>query len=185
MWALLYSWLSIAIFGKTLGKTFMGVRVVDSDGRWPPRPPVVGSGGYLPAFLRRLGSWPAGILFGRERRAWHDHFAGTAVVYDWEAALHASRHRWLRGWNAKARRADLTKADRRSDGRVYPRQVRMQTGAEHLTGNESAIGGSRLDAGATLADQPEKPGAVGSSPMTISRSGANVRNPVHCEFTST
>jgi hypothetical protein len=24
-----------------------------------------------------------GIVFGRERRAWHDHFARTAVVYDW------------------------------------------------------------------------------------------------------
>ena len=113
-------------------------------------------GGYLPLSfvvlgLGLLGSCSYGYWPGRT------NFAGTAVVYDWEAALHASRHRWLRGWNAKARRADLTKADRRSDGRVYPRQV-IRHGAEHLTGNESAIGGSRLDAGATLADQPEKPG---------------------------
>ncbi|HWL49146.1 MAG TPA: RDD family protein, partial [Acidimicrobiia bacterium] len=32
VWALLYLWLSIAVFGKTLGKTVMGVRVVDSEG---------------------------------------------------------------------------------------------------------------------------------------------------------
>jgi uncharacterized RDD family membrane protein YckC len=30
-----------------------------------------------------LGIGLLGIVFGRERRAWHDHFAGTAVVYDW------------------------------------------------------------------------------------------------------
>jgi hypothetical protein len=24
-----------------------------------------------------------GVVFGRERRAWHDHLAGTSVVYDW------------------------------------------------------------------------------------------------------
>jgi hypothetical protein len=30
-----------------------------------------------------LGIGLLGIVFGRERRAWHDHFAGSAAVYDW------------------------------------------------------------------------------------------------------
>lgn len=84
IWSFLYLWLSVAIFGKTLGKTVMGVRVVASDGS-------VGLHGRQ-AFIRALtyplsflifGIGLLGVVFGRERRAWHDHFAGTAVVYDW------------------------------------------------------------------------------------------------------
>ncbi|HEX2404041.1 MAG TPA: RDD family protein, partial [Acidimicrobiia bacterium] len=84
VWALLYLWLSIAIFGKTLGKTFMGVRVVDSDGSVAlhGRQSLVRAVTYPLSFVV-LGLGLLGILFGRERRAWHDHFAGTAVVYDW------------------------------------------------------------------------------------------------------
>ena len=84
VWALLYLWLSIAIFGKTLGKTFMGVRVVDSQGSVAlhSRQSLVRAITYPISFVV-LGLGLVGILFGRERRAWHDHFAGTAVVYDW------------------------------------------------------------------------------------------------------
>lgn len=84
VWALLYLWLSIAIFGKTLGKTFMGVRVVASDGSVAlhSRQSLVRAVTYPLSFVV-LGLGLLGILFGRERRAWHDHFAGTAVVYDW------------------------------------------------------------------------------------------------------
>jgi uncharacterized RDD family membrane protein YckC len=84
VWAFIYLWLSIAVFGKTLGKTFMGARVVGKDGS-------VALHGHQ-AFVRALtfplsiavfGLGLVGIVFGRERRAWHDHFARTAVVYDW------------------------------------------------------------------------------------------------------
>jgi len=84
VWAFIYLWFSLAVFGKTFGKAVLGVRVVGSDGTITLR---AGQ-----AFVRAL-SYPLSfaifglglleIVFGRERRAWHDHFAGSAVVYDW------------------------------------------------------------------------------------------------------
>ena len=83
-WAFVYLWFSLAIFGKTLGKALLGMRVVVSDGS------VTLNKGK--AFFRTLtyplsfavfGLGLIGIIWGQERRAWHDHFAGTAVVYDW------------------------------------------------------------------------------------------------------
>jgi uncharacterized RDD family membrane protein YckC len=84
LWAFLYLWLSFAIFGKTIGKTLFGLRVVGADG-------TVALHGSR-ALIRAL-TWPIsilvfglglfGIVWGKERRAWHDHFAGSAVVYDW------------------------------------------------------------------------------------------------------
>ena len=84
VWAFLYLWLSIAVFGKTLGKTVMGVRVVDSQGSLAlhSRQSLIRAITYPLSFVV-LGLGLLGVLFGRERRAWHDHFAGTAVVYDW------------------------------------------------------------------------------------------------------
>jgi uncharacterized RDD family membrane protein YckC len=84
LWAFVYLWLSIAIFGKTLGKTFMGVRVVGRDGSVA----LHGHQGFVraltfPLSIAIIGIGLLGIVFGRERRAWHDHFARTAVVYDW------------------------------------------------------------------------------------------------------
>ena len=83
-WAFAYLWFSLAVFGKTFGKAVLGVRVVGSDGTITLR---AGQ-----AFVRTLtyplsfvvfGIGLLGVVFGRERRAWHDHFAGSAVVYDW------------------------------------------------------------------------------------------------------
>jgi uncharacterized RDD family membrane protein YckC len=84
LWAFLYLWLSVAIFGKTLGKTIMGVRVVSADGSVA----LHGNQAFVraltyPLSFLILGIGLIGIVFGRERRAWHDHFARTAVVYDW------------------------------------------------------------------------------------------------------
>ncbi|MEA1903791.1 MAG: RDD family protein [Actinomycetota bacterium] len=84
LWAVVYMWVAVAIFGKTLGKMVLGVRVVKADGS------VVVKG--RSAFIRALtyplsfalfGIGLLGAVFGRERRTWHDRFAGTAVVYDW------------------------------------------------------------------------------------------------------
>jgi len=84
LWAFLYLWLSIAVFGKTLGKTVMGVRVVRSDGSIAlhSHQAVIRALTY-PLSFAIVGIGLLGVVFGRERRAWHDHLARTAVVYDW------------------------------------------------------------------------------------------------------
>jgi uncharacterized RDD family membrane protein YckC len=83
-WAFVYMWVSLAVFGKTVGKMVLGVRVVGAEG-------TIALHGRQ-AFIRTLtypfsfalfGIGLLGVIFGRERRAWHDHLAGTAVVYDW------------------------------------------------------------------------------------------------------
>ncbi len=84
VWVLLYLWISVAIFGRTVGKAVLGVRVVGADGSTALRSRQA----FLRAFTYPLsfvifGIGLLGIIFGKERRAWHDHFAGTAVVYDW------------------------------------------------------------------------------------------------------
>ena len=84
VWAFIYLWFSWAVFGKTLGKTVLGVRVVGSDGTI-----TLGAGQALvraltyPLSFAFFGIGLLEIIFARERRAWHDHFAGSAVVYDW------------------------------------------------------------------------------------------------------
>ncbi|HEX5696507.1 MAG TPA: RDD family protein [Acidimicrobiia bacterium] len=84
LWAFLYLWLSVAVFGKTLGKTVMGVRVVGADGSiaLQSRQAFIRAITY-PLSFAILGLGLVGVVFGRERRAWHDHLARTAVVYDW------------------------------------------------------------------------------------------------------
>ncbi|HEX6146807.1 MAG TPA: RDD family protein [Acidimicrobiia bacterium] len=83
LWAFLYLWLSVAVFGKTLGKTVMGVRVVGADGSVAlhSRQAFLRALTYPLSFVLALGLF--GVVFGRERRAWHDLLARTAVVYDW------------------------------------------------------------------------------------------------------
>ncbi len=85
-----YQW---AVAGRTIGMAVLGVRVVSAEGG-----PITGRA----AIVRTL-TFPLsivvfflgflGILTNRERRAWHDRFAGTAVVYSWDAR--AARLRWL------------------------------------------------------------------------------------------
>ena len=70
-----------AIWGQTLGKMALGIKVVDREGR-PP--------GLWKAFLREVvGKILSGLViclgyiwvaFDREKRGWHDHIAGTYVV---------------------------------------------------------------------------------------------------------
>jgi uncharacterized RDD family membrane protein YckC len=77
-----------ALTGKTIGKQLLGVKVVGSDGR----PPTLGRSvlrlfGY---FLSTLALWGGylWVIIDDDRKGWHDHLAGTWVVYDW-----AKRHR--------------------------------------------------------------------------------------------
>jgi len=84
VWSFLYLWISYAVFGKTIGKMFVGVRVVSSDGHavLKGRQPLIRVLTYPISFLV-FGLGLLGIVFNPHRQAWHDRFARTAVVYDW------------------------------------------------------------------------------------------------------
>ena len=79
---LLYDLLFWMLAGQTPGKRFLGVRIVRTDGkrlRWGN------------ALRRKVGYWISAILFlgylwvivDNKRQAWHDHLAGTLVLYSW------------------------------------------------------------------------------------------------------
>lgn len=72
-----------ALTGRTIGKWFMGLKIIGLDGR----PPTIGR-----SLLRFLGYGLSTIVFwlgfvwvviDDERQAWHDHMARTWVVYDY------------------------------------------------------------------------------------------------------
>lgn len=72
-----------SLTGRTIGKWFMGLRVVAKDGK----PPSIGHSlirvfGYaVSAIVFWVGYlW---VLIDDERQAWHDHMARTFVVYDY------------------------------------------------------------------------------------------------------
>ena len=73
-----------ALTGRTIGKWFMGLKIVGRDG---------GALSIGQAFLRFLGYGVSAIVFWMgylwvivddERQAWHDHMAKTWVTYDYE-----------------------------------------------------------------------------------------------------
>lgn len=73
-----------ALTGRTIGKWLMGLKVVGRDGL----PPTIGR-----SFLRLIGYGFSTVVFWMgylwviiddERQGWHDHFAKTWVIYDYE-----------------------------------------------------------------------------------------------------
>lgn len=73
-----------ALTGRTIGKWFMGLKVIGENGR----PPTISRSlirliGYG---LSTLAFWVgyAWVIIDDERQAWHDHLAKTWVVYDYE-----------------------------------------------------------------------------------------------------
>ncbi|MCH7790256.1 MAG: RDD family protein [Acidobacteria bacterium] len=101
-WWLTYYWVSLAITGRTIGKWFVGLRVVERDGSplraWPAFVRVV----TLPLSFVFFGLGFIGILIGDERRALHDVLAGSVEVYDWgdrAAEIPAPLTRWLKRQN--------------------------------------------------------------------------------------
>jgi len=81
VFGLLYYVLLTTLQGQTLGKMFLGIQVVDSRGSIP----TVGTvllrevvGRFISGLLFNLGYiW---VAWDREKRAWHDHIAGTFVI---------------------------------------------------------------------------------------------------------
>jgi uncharacterized RDD family membrane protein YckC len=73
-----------SLTGRTVGKWFMGLKVVGRNGR----PPSIGRSllrliGYvLSALVLWAGYW--WVIIDDERKAWHDHLAKTSVIYDYE-----------------------------------------------------------------------------------------------------
>lgn len=84
VFAFLYLWLSYTVFGKTIGKMILGVRVVSADGHvvLKARQTFIRVITYPLSFVI-LGIGLLGVVFNPHRQAWHDRFAKTAVVYDW------------------------------------------------------------------------------------------------------
>jgi uncharacterized RDD family membrane protein YckC len=93
LWLLIYFAYPIAVGGRTMGMTFVGLEVVTKEGR-----PVSGKSAvlrtvFLPLSIVFLGIGILMILLNRDRRALHDLVAGTSVVYSWNAR--AARLRFL------------------------------------------------------------------------------------------
>jgi uncharacterized RDD family membrane protein YckC len=93
VWEFIYFSYQWAVSGRTLGMAIFGLQVVTSEGA--PigiRQAIVRTLALavsLPIFL--IAFW--GIIYQRERRAFNDLMAGTAVVYSWDAR--AARLRWM------------------------------------------------------------------------------------------
>lgn len=83
LWGFFYVFGSLAIAGRTLGKTVVGLRVTDRTGR------TLGVGQAavrtlaLPFSVLTLGAGFAIAIVQRDNRALHDLIARTSVVYDW------------------------------------------------------------------------------------------------------
>ncbi len=72
-----------SLTGRTVGKWFMGLKVVDKNGNTPSIGRAVLR--FLGYGLSALVFWVgyAWVIVDDERRAWHDHIAKTWVVYDY------------------------------------------------------------------------------------------------------
>jgi len=97
IWLFLFFWVGVALAGRTLGMSVVGIKVVNTQGD----PISPGSAAIrvlvLPISIVTVVGL-LGILFDRNERALHDVVAKTAVVYDWgerPAELPAPLTKWL------------------------------------------------------------------------------------------
>jgi uncharacterized RDD family membrane protein YckC len=93
VWLFLYFAYQWALSGRTIGMAVLGIRVVTAAGAAISSRQAVVRTLTLPLSFLLFGLGFLGILTNRQRRALHDHLAGTAVVYSWDAR--AARLRWL------------------------------------------------------------------------------------------
>ncbi|MCH9718922.1 MAG: RDD family protein [Actinomycetia bacterium] len=97
-WIYTYATVSLLVAGRTIGKGLLGLMVVDRSGKPVSGKEVVVRVLCYPLSFLFFGIGLLGIIFGKERSAWHDKLAGTAVVYDWgtrSAALPAPLTSWI------------------------------------------------------------------------------------------
>ncbi len=92
-WVFFYFSYQWATSGKTIGMAIFGLQVVSVDGAIASVRQACIRTLALPLSFLALGLGFLGIFTNRERRAWHDLIAKTAVVYSWDAR--AARLRWL------------------------------------------------------------------------------------------
>jgi uncharacterized RDD family membrane protein YckC len=93
LWVFFYFSYQWATSGKTIGMAIFGLQVVSVDGSLASIRQACIRTLALPLSFLALGLGFLGIFTNRERRAWHDLIAKTAVVYSWDAR--AARLRWL------------------------------------------------------------------------------------------
>jgi len=81
-WFLIYTWVSHAVTGRTLGKLLLGLRVTAVDGSpLSPARSFLRSVGIIVSFCTLgFGFWM--IPFNRRRRGLHDYVADTVVIVD-------------------------------------------------------------------------------------------------------
>jgi uncharacterized RDD family membrane protein YckC len=93
VWEFIYFAYQWSLAGRTLGMALLGIQVVKSDGTPIGVRQAVVRTLALPFSFLFLGLGFVGILLARDRHAFHDRVAGTAVVYSWDAR--AAKLRWL------------------------------------------------------------------------------------------
>jgi uncharacterized RDD family membrane protein YckC len=93
LWEFVYFAYPWAVSGKSIGMAVFGLQVVTAEGAPITTGQAIIRTLCLPLSLIPVGLGFLGIFFQRERRAWHDLLAGTAVVYGWDAR--AARLRWM------------------------------------------------------------------------------------------
>jgi uncharacterized RDD family membrane protein YckC len=94
VWVFVYFWYQWALSGKTVGMALFGLQVVRVDDGYRPgrRRAAIRTVTY-PLAIVTLGIGFLGIVTRTRRQAWYDRFAGTTVVYAWDAR--AAHLRWL------------------------------------------------------------------------------------------
>lgn len=99
LFAFLYWMVGLTLVGSSIGKAFLGMRVVRLDGTpLKGRQALVRTLVYPFSFILGLGLIP--IVTARSHRALHDKAAGTKVLYDWGDGDQLSKSpltRWMRG----------------------------------------------------------------------------------------
>jgi len=93
LWWLVYFAYPIAVGGRTLGMSFVGLEVVTKAGGHVDARHAFIRTIFLPLSIAFAGLGILIILINRDRRGFHDLVAGTAVVYSWNAR--AARLRFL------------------------------------------------------------------------------------------
>jgi uncharacterized RDD family membrane protein YckC len=76
-----YFFITVAVTGRTVGKALMGIQIVAKDGRsLPVLRSLLRTVAYVISLVPLFGGF-LWILIDNDRRGWHDHIAGSRVVF--------------------------------------------------------------------------------------------------------